>query len=291
MFATIAIRTMPKLNPSNSLTTAHQSAYPVRVATWNIHKGVNGLGPRKRLEIHNIGLAIDQFDADIVCLQEVRKIHRGEAKRFARWPEQEQADFLAPLGYTAVYQTNAITKHGEHGNALLTRWPIVSHQHEDMSDHRFEQRGLLHVEVMVHEVPVHIIVVHLGLIKASRRRQIEQLTTFIKREIPLHAPLLIAGDFNDWGSASMAALRILQLHTFDGITLTGKSLRTFPARLPIVQLDYICARNLTPTAAQVPRGQAWARMSDHLPLIAEFVAHDAKEVDNNPAPNSAASPD
>ena len=280
---------MSKLNHPKSLPAAHQTAHPVRVATWNIHKGVNGLGPRKRLEIHNIGLAVDQFDADIVCLQEVRKIHRGEARRFAHWPEQEQADFLAPLGYTAVYQTNAVTKHGEHGNALLTRWPIVRHQHEDMSDHRFEQRGLLHVEILVHELPVHIIVVHLGLIKASRRRQIEQLTTFIKREIPTHAPLLIAGDFNDWGSASMAALRTLKLHTFDGITPAGKSLRTFPARLPIVQLDYICARNLTPTDAQVPRGQAWARMSDHLPLIADFAIHGAKPVDIHPVADSAPS--
>ena len=270
---------MSKLNHPKSLSAAQQMALPIRVATWNIHKGVNGLGPRKRLEIHNIGLAVDQFDADIVCLQEVRKLNRGEAKRFVHWPEQEQADFLAPLGYTAVYQTNAVTKHGEHGNALLTRWPIVRHQHEDMSDHRFEQRGLLHVEVLVHELPVHIIVVHLGLIKASRRRQIEQLTMFIKREVPSHAPLLIAGDFNDWGTASMAALSVLKLQTFDTVSPKGKSLRTFPARLPIVQLDYICARNLTPTDAQVPRGQTWARMSDHLPLIADFAVHDVKRVD------------
>ena len=30
----------------------------LRVATYNIHKGVRGIGPRKRLEIHNIGLGI-----------------------------------------------------------------------------------------------------------------------------------------------------------------------------------------------------------------------------------------
>jgi endonuclease/exonuclease/phosphatase family metal-dependent hydrolase len=41
------------------------------------------------------------------------------------------------------------TRHGEHGNALLSRWPVLTHQHEDMSDHRFEQRGLLHVEIQV----------------------------------------------------------------------------------------------------------------------------------------------
>ncbi|MFN9192235.1 MAG: endonuclease, partial [Pseudomonadota bacterium] len=35
----------------------------LRVATNNNHKGVRGLGPRKRLEIHNLGLAVEAFDA------------------------------------------------------------------------------------------------------------------------------------------------------------------------------------------------------------------------------------
>ena len=37
----------------------------LRVATYNIHKGVQGLGPNRRLEIHNLGHAVEQFDADI----------------------------------------------------------------------------------------------------------------------------------------------------------------------------------------------------------------------------------
>jgi len=67
-----------------------------RVATYNIHKGVQGLGPARRLEIHNLGLAVEQLDADIVCLQEVRKLHRREARYFPHWPDMPQADFLAP---------------------------------------------------------------------------------------------------------------------------------------------------------------------------------------------------
>ena len=101
-----------------------------RVATYNIHKGVQGIGPARRLEIHNLGHAIEQLDADIVCLQEVRKMNRQAAARFSRWPEMPQADFLAPEGYTAVYETNAITRHGEHGNALLTRWPVLRKTHQ-----------------------------------------------------------------------------------------------------------------------------------------------------------------
>ena len=90
-----------------------------RIATYNIHKGVQGLGLARRLEIHNIGHAVEQLDADLVCLQEVRKLHRREERYFTRWPELPQHEFLAPEGYDAVYQTNATTRHGEHGNALL----------------------------------------------------------------------------------------------------------------------------------------------------------------------------
>ena len=45
---------------------------------------------------------------------------------------------------------------------------------------------------------------------------------------------------------------------------------TFPSRLPVVQLDYIYSRGLSPRTLMVPQGRVWARMSDHLPLIGEF---------------------
>lgn len=237
----------------------------VRIATYNIHKGVQGIGPVRRLEIHNLGHAVEQLDADIVCLQEVRKLHRREAEYFPHWPDMPQAEYLAPEGYTAVYRTNAHTRHGEHGNAMLTRWPVVSHQHEDMSDHRFEQRGLLHSEVQIHGVTVHVVVVHLGLIKASRVRQLAQLNQYIAREIPADAAVVVAGDFNDWGTTVQSALAKAGLAAF-----TQQKAATFPSRLPVVQLDHVYARGLTPVAVHVPRGRIWAQMSDHLPLIADF---------------------
>jgi endonuclease/exonuclease/phosphatase family metal-dependent hydrolase len=247
------------------------------VATYNIHKGVQGLGPARRLEIHNLGLAIEQLDADIVCLQEVRKVHRREEKYFKHWPELPQAEFLAPPGYEAIYQTNAVTRHGEHGNALLSRWPVVSHRHEDMSDHRFEQRGLLHVEIKVGEssgtlieghlapINVHVIVVHLGLIPASRVRQVTQLHQYIAREVPADAPLLIAGDFNDWGTRISRMMRTQQLLEWEGAKNA-----TYPSRLPIAQLDHVYARGLKPVSQMAPHGKIWQRMSDHLPLVAQF---------------------
>jgi endonuclease/exonuclease/phosphatase family metal-dependent hydrolase len=242
---------------------------PLRVATWNIHKGVRGLGPNRRLEIHDMVHAVEQFDADIICLQEVRSVNRKEAGYFSRWPELPQADYLAPEGYEAVYRTNAHTRHGEHGNALLSRWPVISHQHEDMSDHRFEQRGLLHSEVLVRDVPVHVIVVHLGLIAASRTRQLAQLSKFIEREIPKKATLMVAGDFNSpvapvkWAQEAMKTKASAKLPVLERTP-------TFPSRLPLVQLDHVFARHAQATASHVPRGTIWSRMSDHLPLIVDF---------------------
>jgi len=246
------------------------TAWPaLRVATWNIHKGVQGHGPAKRLEIHNIGHGIEQFDADLICLQEVRLHHRRLERTLARWPLQGQADYLAPEGYEAVYRSNAVTRHGEHGNALLSRWPVLACQHVDMSDHRFEQRGLLHVTVQVAGRPLQVLVVHLGLVPASRERQITQLLAYIAREIGPEAPLVLAGDFNDWGRGLARLLARAGLQEFE-----GERKPTYPARLPLAQLDHVYARGLRAISVMVPQGRIWRQMSDHLPLVTELVWQD-----------------
>jgi endonuclease/exonuclease/phosphatase family metal-dependent hydrolase len=54
--------------------------------------------------------------------------------------------------------------HGDHGNALLSKFPIRAHDNLDVSVHGNEERGLLHcqLEVPGHE-QVHTVCVHLGL--------------------------------------------------------------------------------------------------------------------------------
>jgi endonuclease/exonuclease/phosphatase family metal-dependent hydrolase len=249
-------------------------AKALRVATYNIHKGVRGMGPGKRLEIHNLGRGIAALGADLVCLQEVRLFHAGEARRFQRttfgWPAEGQAEFLAPEGYASAYRTNAVTRDGEHGNALLSRWPIEDIGHHDVSDHRFEQRGLLHVAVRWQEREVHVVVVHLGLIHSSRVRQVQRLAAFLAAEVPPGAPLLVAGDFNDWGGKldePMAAAGLARAEAPDGAA-AGRL--TFPSRVPVFALDRVYVRGFRCVASAVPRGIAWARMSDHLPLVVEL---------------------
>jgi endonuclease/exonuclease/phosphatase family metal-dependent hydrolase len=246
----------------------------LRVATYNIHKGVRGVGPRKRLEIHNLGLGVEALDADLVFLQEVRLFNHRDALHFDRtwfgWPEQGQADFLAPEGYAAAYRTSAVTRDGEHGNALLSRWPLGDVEHHDVSDHRFEQRGLLHVKVHWRGVDIHAIVAHFGLIHASRVRQAQRLGAYIRAEIPPEVPVVVAGDFNDWGERLDPVFHLAGLVRAHPPGPHSRTPRTFPSRMPLLSLDRVYTRGLRCHSMHVPRGPAWARMSDHLPLLVEL---------------------
>ena len=268
-------RPLHVVNPNSDYTIPSPvTTACLRVATYNIHKGVRGIGAARRLEIHNLVLGVEALDADLVFLQEVRLNDRRYARRFNRvwlgWPDQGQAEFLAPEGYEVAYRSNAHTRFGEHGNALLSRWPLGEIRHRDVSDNRFEQRGLLYAPVWWHGVRVHAVVAHFGLIHASRLRQVHRLADFIKNELPAHEPVLVAGDFNDWSERldePMAEAGLLR-------ALTPESLvpkrATFPSRVPVFALDRIYMRGFLCQGTMVPSGSAWARMSDHLPYLAEL---------------------
>lgn len=252
------------------LATEHHprpSTATLRAATYNIHKGVRGVGLRRRLEIHNLEQGVASLKADVVLLQEVRLFHHRDARRFSvgpqAWPSQGQAEFLAPQGWHTAYRTNAITRHGEHGNALISRWPLGAVGHHDVSDHRFEQRGLLHVPFDWMGRRVHAVVVHFGLMKASRARQAQRLLDLLESEVPAGEAVLVGGDFNDWSEQLDAPL------TATGLVRSPVR-ASFPSRVPLWSLDRFYVRGLRCTTVEVPRGVAWARMSDHLPVVAEF---------------------
>ncbi|MBI1892409.1 MAG: endonuclease/exonuclease/phosphatase family protein [Burkholderiales bacterium] len=257
----------------------------LRIATYNIHKGVSAIGSRPR--IHALKQAIASLNADILFLQEVQGRHDIlAAKHAANWPEQGQHAFLAGESHHVAYGMNAVYDHGHHGNALLSAYPIISSRNQDVSDHAFEQRGILHCVVQLGETEVHCFVVHLGLFAGSRKRQTEALIEAVIKLAPPTAPVVIAGDFNDWSNQLSEALcgSLGVLEVFDAKLsargfgsyirqLRGRGpkiqpARTFPAAMPILQLDRIYARGFYVETAQVLHGALWAKLSDHAPLIA-----------------------
>src|SRR3569833_1029792 len=97
----------------------------LRIATYNIHKGVSTFRAMQR--VHALKQALAAMEADVLFLQEVQGRHDKYATRHATlWPEQEQYRFLAGESHHAVYGMNAVYDHGHHGNALLSRYPVLS---------------------------------------------------------------------------------------------------------------------------------------------------------------------
>src|SRR5471032_1647169 len=262
----------------------------IRVATYNIHKGVSSVRGLPR--VHALKQAITLFDADVVFLQEVQGKHDRNASRFGaeehghkHWPEASQHEFFAGPEHHTAYGMNAVYDHGHHGNALLSKYPIASQTNHDVSDHAYEQRGILHCVLNTPKADVHCYVVHLGLFEAGRGRQTQALIDAVLASAPNGEPVIIAGDFNDWRNTLSDKLRnaLGVVEVFDEIggssTLDelARALsprkngitpaRTFPAALPFFRLDRIYVRGFQVDHAEVMHGTLWAKLSDHAPIV------------------------
>ena len=231
----------------------------IRVVSYNIHKGRSALGRRDSLNELRLGLY--GLRPDLVFLQEVQ----GRNESIAQLGAQHEA-LAAALDLNMVYGCNAVRHRTDHGNAFLSRHAILSHENQDISDHRLEQRGLLHTLIDVEGTHVHCFVVHLGLFAGGRQRQAQALAERMRTYVSDDAPVLVAGDFNDWGD------KLTPFFTQDlGLSdVFGQTPRTFPALLPWFRLDRIYQRGFAVHDARVLRGRQWALLSDHAPVEAEL---------------------
>lgn len=239
------------------------------VATYNIHKGFSHFN--RRMVLHELRERLRTLNADIVFLQEVQGENLGHARRHDDYPAVPQHEFLADqLWPHHAYGKNAVYEEGHHGNAILSRYPIARWDNQDVSAHRYESRGVLHCEMDLPDSSqaLHCICVHFGLFKRGRGAQFNALIERIKQLVPLDAPLIIAGDFNDWNNhASRLLAHELQVHeVFD--TIHGKLARSYPAGLPLLRMDRIYFRGLGIQCSEV---HAWNRISDHAALSATLV--------------------
>lgn len=259
----------------------------LRIATYNIHKGVMGLR-KPALTIHALREQIHAIDADMVFLQEVQGRHDKYAARFGNWPADAQHDFLSReqtavddlLGhvsqrYFSVYGMNAVYPHGHHGNALLSKHEIDWSVNEDVSDHRLESRGLLHCRVLSPAGPVHALVVHFGLLGRSRVRQADLLVRHVKAHVPDGVPMVIAGDFNDWqrklGPVLGTGLGLQEAVPLAKPGWMGRAQSaSFPSQFPVLGLDRVFCRGFKITKADVLVGQQWSKLSDHSPFVVEL---------------------
>lgn len=255
----------------------------LKIATYNIHKGFSHFN--RRVVLHELRERLRELDADIVFLQEAQGEHTSHAERFHNYPDGAQHEFIAELVWPhRAYGKNSVYQAGHHGNAILSRFPILQSLNMDVSAHRFESRGVLHCEI---ELPaqqnetdqrgVHCLCVHFGLFAKGRRSQTSALIDYALKEIPPGAPLIIAGDFNDWRN-QMSRTLASELDVHDVFHLhNGSPARSFPARFPMLRLDRIYVRGFSVVHSDVHVGGNWRRLSDHAALSTMLRRHDLVE--------------
>lgn len=264
---------------TNTLASVHDvsplaSAAPLRkfkVMTVNAHKGFTLFN--RRFILHDLREAVRCVGADIVFLQEVLGAHAGHSLRYVDWPETPQYEFLADTIWPQfAYGRNAVYPDGDHGNAVLSKFPIERYENLDITVGRDERRGVLHCVLRLphDDTEVHAICVHLGLFESQRSDQLELLCRQIETRVPPGAPLVVAGDFNDWRMKAHRRLRrCAGLHEVF-VTQRGDAVKTFPARWPLLRLDRIYVRNAGSHEPVVLPNRPWSHLSDHAPLAAEI---------------------
>ena len=258
---------MPKKDPTKSPT--------LTVATYNLHKGLSLFNTR--LIVDEVRQHLHDLEPDLVFLQEVQGRHATNAKRFDNWPSHGHHEHIAHDRWLhTAYGVNAKYDAGHHGNALLSTHPILRWKNHDVSHHRFENRGHLHTTVDVAGLgqPLHTVCVHLGLLAASRDAQLTSLIRQLKRKTKPDAPLIIAGDFNDWraGKSGITARLEGELGVQDAFALShGAPAATFPAFMPVLKLDRIYVRGFSVEKAERLANNSthkhWQHLSDHAGLL------------------------
>jgi endonuclease/exonuclease/phosphatase family metal-dependent hydrolase len=221
----------------------------LRVATWNIRAG---LGTDFRRDADRVLDGLAAMQADIVALQE------ADFRLGARPAALPRAAIAERTGLVPLPVGRNAASIGWHGNAVLVRpeFHVIGLDRLDLPG--IEPRGAV-IADLDGPVALRVVAVHLGLLRASRRRQLDAI-----REAVLHRPprpTLILGDFNEYS-------RRVGLGRLARVFRLMEPVPTFPSRLPRLALDRMAHSHdlvAEPLAAPWRKG---AQASDHLPLVA-----------------------
>ena len=236
----------------------------IRIVTWNIHKGI---GTDRRYALDRTIAVLRDLDADVVCLQEAdhgvsRSAFENQKKRLRR-----------ELGYPhASFALNVKVQKGGYGNLTLSKFPILWTHNVDLTVPPKKRRSGLAIRIEVAPGKTWVIAnVHLGLMHLERKVQVRRLLKHLIDEADDHEPLVIAGDWNEWGT------RLVRSVTKEwGLHLARtehrpKGERTWPSRKPMVSLDKILYRDPVRCHHVVCVLDEVTRVaSDHVPLMVEL---------------------
>ncbi|WP_245247208.1 MULTISPECIES: endonuclease/exonuclease/phosphatase family protein [unclassified Paenibacillus] len=232
--------------------------------TFNMH---HGQGMDGKVNLNRIAEVIEESEADLVGLNEVDRCYskRSGFMDQLSWLADRlhmNACFAASLTLSAKGNIRA----GQYGNALLSRFPVISLEQHVLGNVRSglrEARVLLETIVQIHGHHIKLYVTHLSLNPIAHRQQVDFIVKTIMHD---KQPVILMGDMN-MRSGSKGWQKITKvLHDTCRLQYSYPCY-TFPSIRPTIQLDYIFAsKHFQITTAKVFKKKTIA--SDHLPLEA-----------------------
>ena len=222
----------------------------------------------RRFTLEQIRRKLRATGSNLVFLQEVIGENERHRQTIDGWPDTNQLEYLADTVWSHyAYGKNAIYQHGHHGNAILSELPFSKSNNVDVSTLSFSQRGILHGML---EQNIHLLCIHLGLFEQERKEQVKRLIDYINNTISDDAPLILAGDFNDWRKTAHYQIKkecqlieVCETHQ-------NRVATTYPAFMPMLPMDRIYVRGFDVNSISVMSHSSWRQLSDHCAVIAEL---------------------
>ncbi|MDQ2095276.1 endonuclease/exonuclease/phosphatase family protein [Rhodalgimonas zhirmunskyi] len=232
------------------------TSIPFRVASYNLQKCV-GLDLRRRPD--RSLTVIEALDAQIVILQEADKRLPPRPAALPHEMAEAQGWRIAGFGQQGSAGGGSL---GWHGNAMLLRDSIGLEVTHHIELPGLEPRGAICADLDTPIGPLRVVGAHLGLIRRYRLMQLQAIMRFL-RKLP-ERPTVLAGDFNEWGSA-----RALDVATHGLDILPERP--SFPAPRPVAALDrFALSPELEASGHGAYSGRPARMASDHLPVWADL---------------------
>ncbi|MEW6718424.1 MAG: endonuclease/exonuclease/phosphatase family protein [Chloroflexota bacterium] len=236
---------------------APPSNQPLRVMTYNIHQGIDA---DMKLDLQAIAEAIAEQNPDVVALNEVNRA------RATNGFVDVLPTISRHLGMPYVFGANYAD--GQYGNAVLSRYPILSWDNTHYTHNTTEVRGLLRAVIQTAEGSITFYATHLDHLASPEDVRAEQVIEALAVwDGNLHSVLL--GDLN--ARADTPELQPIYHAGFvDVLWVTGQeAVFTFWDPIPISskRIDYIF---LTPDLTVEDAWVVLTRASDHLPVAADI---------------------
>ena len=229
-----------------------------RIVTWNIR---GNHSPDTAL----IARMLDDFDADVIALQEVRRL---QARSVARRLGMSHVWAFKHNPYTALLPFHA------EGHAILTRHRIIDSSTTligtPVPRRSFRRRIALSADVSRSDSTVHVIDTHLASHDDSdeRMRQARAVRALVEA---MPSTSVVAGDLNDHNEAAVVDTIAADSHRDAWTVAVSRSPNglTNPTQAPFQRLDHVLVPAAwTVDSVRVPTtDHHWEMASDHLPVL------------------------